>query len=160
MTEKKPTSLQQAVPQLPLRPQTQTAAIIALLLVMAIIIGSLYLAQATTTATIGQQRFQLSATRDYLQRANEDIAADIALRRNISTLRGRAQALGFVPVGSDRLDYLVINGYSPVRATATPEVTAEPKYVYDETFNGFAQQQWNTLVKQFEAWAGRPTPAP
>jgi len=164
MTEKKLETNQQAIRQAPWRTQTQTAAIIALVLIVAIIIGALYLAQATTTATTGQELRQLQLTADSLQRANEDTIAAIALKRDITTLRGRAQALGFVPVDSDRLKYVVVPGYAPERATATPVVTAEPVITYDETFNGWAKQQWDTLLKQFEAWTGRdrqtPTPLP
>ena len=164
MAEKKSVSAKQVVPQGPWRPQTQSAAIVAMVLVVALIIGALYLAQATTTVSTGQQLLQLESTRDYLQRTNEDIDAQIANKRNISTLRGRAQALGFVPVDPDRLQYIVVPGYSPDRATATPEVAAKSDFTYDETFNGWAQQQWNILVKQFEAWTGRdsatPTPFP
>ena len=155
MADKRPDSVQQAVRLVPWRTQTQTAAIVALVLVIAIIIGALYLAQATTTATTGQLLLQLSATRDSLQRNNEALAGEIAQMRNIGNLRGRAQALGFVPVGPDKQEYVVVNGYSPVRATATPEFTPEPTFVYDETFNGWAQKQWNSLTKQFEDWAGR-----
>ena len=42
------------------------------------LIGALYLAQATTTVSTGQQLLQLESTRDYLQRTNEDIDAQIA----------------------------------------------------------------------------------
>lgn len=160
MSEKKPVSLQQAVRQLPMRSQTQTAAIGALILVVAVIIGALYLAQATTTASTGQQFFQLESTRDYLQRANEDTEWQIAAKRDISTLRGRAQALGFILVDTDHLSYLVVNGYSPFRATPTPVITAVPVIQYDETFSGWVQQEGDTLAKQFEAWSGRATPTP
>jgi hypothetical protein len=155
MTDQKPTLLQQAVRQTPWRAQSQTTAIIALVVVVTIIIGALYLAQATTTATTGRELEDLESTRDFLQRANEETSAEIASKRNISDVRGRAQNLGFVPVSSDRLEYIVVDGYSPIRATPTPEMTAEPTYVYDETFNGWVQKQWDNLVKQFEAWTGR-----
>ncbi len=162
MAEDKP--LQQAVRPLPWRTQTQTAAIIALVLVVAIIIGALYLAQATVTATTGRELEDLSVTRDYLQRNNEDLTAEIAGKRSITTLLGRSRELGFRPITADQIEYLVVNGYTPYRATPTPEVTAEPTYIYDETFNGWVQQQWDNLVKQFEAWTGHdrltPTPAP
>ena len=155
MTEKKPTLLQQAVRQAPWRAQTPTTAILALVVVVTVIIGALYLAQATTTATTGRALEYLESTRDFLQRANEETSAEIASKRNISDLRGRAQNLGFAPVTGDRLEYIVVDGYSPIRATPTPEATAEPVYVYDETFNGWVQEQWDNLVKQFEAWTGR-----
>src|SRR5438067_12472274 len=111
MAEDKP--LQQAVRPMPWRTQTQTAAIIALVLIVAIIIGALYLAQATVTATTGRELEDLSGTRDYLQRANEDLVAQIANKRSITNLRGRAQELGYSPVTVDQIEYLVVNGYTP-----------------------------------------------
>jgi hypothetical protein len=128
---------------------------------VALIIGALFLAQATTTVTTGQHLIDLQVTRDYLQRANEETSAQIAEKRNISVLRGRAQALGFLPVGPQNIEYIVVNGYFPERATPTPEFTPVPVFVYNETFNGWAQQQWNNLVKQFETWmGGNSTPTP
>ncbi len=164
MTDRKPTLIQQAVRQMPWRTQNQTLAILALILVVAIIIGALYLALATTTATTGRELQNLQSTRDYLQRANEETNAEIAGKRNIVDLRGRAQNLGFVPASSDDIQYIVVDGYSPGRATSTPEITAVPTFVYDETFNGWVQKQWDILVRQFEAWTGSdkttPTPHP
>src|SRR5258708_6517758 len=132
----------QAVRPTPPRRRRQVAAIAALVMVVAVIIGALYLAQATTTATTGEELQELQSTRDYLQRADEYTNAQIAGQRNISVLRGRAQALGFVPVTADKLQYLVVAGYSPFRATPTPVVTPEIVYVYNETFAGWVQQQW------------------
>ena len=119
MADKKPTLLQQAGRQMPWRTQNQTLAILALILVVGIIIGALYLAQATTTATTGRELQNLQSTRDYLQRANEETNAEIASKRNIVDLRGRAQNLGFVPASSDQIQYIVVDGYSPQRATPT-----------------------------------------
>lgn len=161
MTDKKSSQPQQALPQLLWhRTQTQTVAIIALIGVVAIIIGALYLAQATTTATTGSQLLELQSTRDFLQRANEDIIVQIANKKNYSTLLGRAQELGFYPAQPGDIEYLVVNSYVPNRATPTPQVTPVPTYIYDETFNGWVQQQWDQMVRQFEGWAGRDRPTP
>src|SRR5512142_956046 len=137
MADKKPTLIQQAVRQMPWRTQNQTLAILALVMVVAIIIGALYLAQATTTATTGRELQYLQSTRDYLQRANEETNAEIASKRNIVDLRGRAQNLGFASASSDQIQYIVVDGYAVERATPTPDMTAEPTFVYDETFNGW-----------------------
>src|SRR5258708_6533739 len=134
------------------------AAIGALIVVVAIINGGLYWAQATTTASTGEQFFQLQSRLDYLQRANEGTEWQIASKRDISTLRGRAQALGFIPVDTEHLSYLVVNGYSPFRATPTPVITQVPIIEYDETFSRCLRQQSDVLAKQFEAWSGAGTP--
>ncbi len=166
MTDKEPQNplLQRALNQIPWRNSSQVMTLIAVGGLVAIIIGSLYLAQATVTATTFSELVQLKATRDFFQRSNSETEAQIALRRNISTLKGRAQALGFQPAGPDQIEYIVVEGYSPLRATPTPQPPLVPTIVYDETFNGWVQQQWNALVQQFEAWMGRgratPTPRP
>ncbi len=164
MAEKKPASIQQAGRQMPWRTQNQTLAILALIMVVGMIIGALYLAQATTTATTGRELENLQSTRDYLQRANEETNGEIASKRNIVDLRGRAQNLGFVSASSDQIQYVVVDGYLPERATPTPEMAVEPTFVYDETFNGWVQKEWDILVRQFEAWTGSdkltPTPKP
>src|SRR5215510_5015654 len=124
------------------RNQSQNAAVIALVVVVGVIIGALYLAQATITTTTGTQLQALDVTRDYLQRANEEVQAEIAFKRNLNTLRGRAQELGFVPIETDKSkqEFIVVPGYSPSRATPTPAPTIAPTLVYDETFNGWVKQ--------------------
>lgn len=156
------TPTHQAIPQAPFRSPVQIAAVVGLIGVVAVIIGALYLAQATVTATTGSELQELQRTRDFLQRANSDAEAQIAERRNLTTLLGRAQQIGFrLAEAEDRL-WLVVPGYSPLRATPTPIDTPTPQLVYDETFNGWVQQQWGILVSQFEAWIGQnePTPTP
>lgn len=154
------TPAKQALPQTPFRSPSQIAAIVGLIVVVGIVIGALYLAQATVTATTGSELLQLLRTREFLQRANADTVAQIAQKRNISTLRGRAQELGFEPATSAEIQYIVVDGYTWPRATSTPAIEPTPSFVYDETFTGWVQQQWNALLRQFEQWMGRATPVP
>ncbi len=162
MNERRPSWLQHALRQAQARTQTETLAIAGLIVFVAIIIGALYLAQATATATTGFQLADLVKTRDSFQRNNEDMIAKIAGKKRITELRGRAQALGFKNVEPEDQQYIVVPGYLPSRATPTPEIPVAPTYVYDETFNGWVQAQWDKLMKQFDAWSGqsRPTPVP
>jgi len=156
VSQRRPTWLQHALAQASARTQAETLTIAALVVFVAILVGALYLAQATATATTGFDLEAMVKTRDSFQRNNEDLQAQIAHKKNVSDLRGRAQALGFQPVSTQ--EYLVINGYQPDRATPTPVVTAMPTYIYDETFNGWAQVQWAKLSAQFDAWSGRANP--
>ncbi len=156
MSEKRPTWLQHALREASARTQTETLAIAGLIVFVAIIIGALYLAQATATASTGFELGSLVKTRELVQRNNEDLMAQIAQKRNINDLRGRAQILGFQPVSTQ--EYIVVAGYSPNRATPTPEVTAAPVFVYDETFSGWVKAQTAKLSAQFEAWSGRANP--
>jgi hypothetical protein len=151
-TPNRPPQNNQVAPLLPFRTPAQATAIIGLAVVVALLIGALYLAQATVTATTGSQLLELQRTRDFLQRANSDLEARTALRSNLNTLRGRAQELGFRPARPDDLIYLVVAGYSPIRATPTPIFTATPSRLYDETFSGWLGEQWQIISRQFEAW--------
>ena len=154
----RPDWLRHALRQASARTQTETLAIAALVVFVAILIGALYLAQATATATTGFELQDLMKTRDSFQRNNEDMGAQIAHQTDINELRGRAQALGYQPIGPDDQEYIVVPGYEPVRATPTAQVTIAPTYVYDETFNGWLQQQLSRLQSQFSVWMGQATP--
>lgn len=158
-----PDWLRHALRQASARTQTETLAIAALVVFVAILIGALYLAQATATATTGFELEDLVKTRDSFQRNNEDMGAQIAHKTDINELRGRAQALGYQPIGPDDQEYIVVNGYEPVRATPTPEVTVMPTLVYNETFSGWVQEQWDRLQAQLSSWMGQqatPTELP
>jgi len=159
---RRPNWLQQAVMQTAARHQTETLAIIALVVFVAIMIGALYLAQSTSTAITGRQLEQLVKTRDSLGRDKEDLISQVAALKDIKTLRERAQKLGFQPANTDNVNYVVVNGYAPVRATPTPEATAVPTYVYEETFNGWLKAQFASFSQQFQAWSGKTkaTPTP
>ncbi len=161
-TSRRPDWLRHALRQASARTQSETIAIAALIVFVSILIGALYLAQATVTATTGFELQDLMKTRDSIQRNNDDMVAQIAHKKDINDLRGRAQALGYQPVGPDQQQYIVVNGYSTVRATPTPEVTIAPTYVYDETFSGWLQSQLDKLKAQFSAWMGNSsiTPTP
>jgi hypothetical protein len=138
----------------PWRRQSQFAAIVALVLIVAIIIGALYLAQVTTISTTGRQNEELRVYRDRLVRENEQIRADIADLRSIPRLLRRAQELGFTYAGTAQIEYLIVDGYQPelVRSVAPLVAENEPLPVYDETFSGWLQQQWLNLTLQFEEW--------
>jgi len=160
----RPTTSGQVARQAPWqRSQTQTLLLVAMITIVSLIIGSLYLAQATATATTGSQVIELTNERDRLARMNEDMISQIALKKNITTLVERAKKLGFVEAGPDDKDYVIVDGYTAVRATPTPAATLVPKTEYDETFEGAMRGFWSRLVVQFEQWSGNnrvATPAP
>ncbi len=157
MAQKDQTWIQHTLRRAPWQRQSQLATMIALALIVAIIIGALYLAQATTTATTGREMEDMAAYRDRLVRENEQIRAEIAQMRSIPRLITRAQQLGFVFADRDQMEYLVVEGYMPELPESVAPLQQEevaPLPDYDETFSGWLQQQWEALVMQFEEWAG------
>ena len=139
----------------PWRVQRQAVALGALGLFVAIIIGALYLAQASSQSTLGRQLEDLISRRNQLEQTNEQLRAEIAGLRSVPRLLARAQELGFVEALRDQIEYLVIDGYNPHRTqTVAPiEEAAEPLPVYDETFIGWVQQQWDSFTSQFQSFS-------
>lgn len=134
----------------PWRTQRQAAALATLSFFVAIIIGALYLSQSAAIATTGRQLENLITLRNQLEQENEQLRAEIARLQSVPRLRDRARELGFFDASRDRIEYLVIEGYHPDRreeVAPAASVTAEPP-VYDETFLGWLQQQWDAFNQQ------------
>src|SRR5262245_29621364 len=112
------------------RVQRQAVALGALGLFVAIIIGALYLAQASSLSTLGRQLEDRIAERNRLEQTNEQLRAEIAELRSVPRLLARAQELQFVQAARDQIEYLVIDGYNPYRTqTVAPieeQVEEEP----------------------------------
>ncbi|NWG16114.1 MAG: hypothetical protein HXY41_05720 [Chloroflexi bacterium] len=137
------------------RMQRQAVALGALGLVIAIIIGALYLAQSASVATLGRQLEALIARRNQLEQTNEQIRSEIAQLRSVPRLLARAQEMGFTTAGRESIEYLVVDGYNPNRTPARVVTEAPQKElpVYDETFTGWLQQQWDWLTGQFRSFS-------
>jgi cell division protein FtsB len=149
--------LQHALRRSPWRPQRQVIALGALVLFVAIIVGALYLAQASATSTMGRQLDDLIAQRDQLEQQNEEFRAQIASLRTEARLQSRAQALGFASAAREDIEYLVVQGYNPdrVQNLPTPQAQQPAAPLYDETFMGWVQQQWDILKQQFNSFVNR-----
>jgi hypothetical protein len=128
-------------------------AIGTLALFVALIIGALYLSQAATTSTIGRQLEELVAERNDLELQNEQLRAEIASLRGVGRLLSRAQELGFAQAAATDIDYVVVQGYEPqrnVEITPDREIVTGP--VYDESFLGWVQQQFDSLRQQLDGF--------
>ncbi len=142
--------LDQALRRAPWRNQRQAFALATLGFFVALIIGALYLSQAAAVATTGRQLETLITERNGLEQANEELRAEIAGLRSVPRLQERARELGFDLAGREDIEYLVIDGYNPSR-DRTPirlEVQNDAVPVYDETFTGWLQQQWDAFSAQ------------
>jgi hypothetical protein len=140
----------QAIRRGPWRSQRQAFALAALGFFVALIIGGLYLSQAAAVATTGRQLESLIADRNRLEQLNEQLRSEIASLRSVPRLQQRARELGFDLAGREDIEYLVIEGYDPNRSRVPVqlEVPAAPVPVYDETFTGWLQQQWDAFSTQ------------
>lgn len=142
------------------RPQRQALALATLGLFVAIIMGALYLSQSASTSALGRQLEELIAQRDDLEQQNEQIRAEIASLQSMPRLEGRAEELGFVSATEADIEYLVVDGYNPDRATSVIPLQArqEPVPIYDESFIGWVQQQIDSLRRQIDNFSSEEAP--
>ena len=144
--------LQHALKRRGWQPQSQAATLGALGIFIALVLGALYLSQVAAFATTNRLIEQLIEERDQLELVNEQLQAEIASFRTVPRLLARAQEMSFRPATDSDIEYLVVDGYNPNQGrTVVPleENEVELAPVYDETFAGWLQQQWDLLQEQF-----------
>lgn len=146
--------IQQAVRRSPLQRQREVFGLILMALIMTVIIAALYLSNVADTSTTGRQLEVLIEERDQLAQTNEQLRVEIAELRSVPRLIARAEELGFRQAGNGEVEYLVVDGYNPLRArTVAPlEDEDDETLTYDETFIGWLQQQVNDLSQQFSTY--------
>lgn len=140
------------------RPRREAIALGTLGVVVGIIIGALYLAQAASTSTQGRQLEDLISVRNQMQQENERLRGEIALLQSVPRLLARAQELGFTQASRSQIEYLVIEGYNPDRnlIITQAEFAREPSLpMYDESFSGWLQLQLDRLSGQFESFTSQ-----
>lgn len=146
--------LKHALRQAPWRTQVQATALVALGLVVSIIIGALYLAQATSTATAGRDLKVLEQELERLKQENTRLRAEIASYQTVPYLMRRAQDLGFVEAGNDQMMYLTVEGYHLPEPEPVVPVAEEPLPEYNETLNDWLSDQWETFLEQLNLRTG------
>lgn len=144
--------IQQAVRRTsPFQGGRQVVALTILGLIMAVVIGALYLSNVAETSTTGRQLEALLAERDQLEQTNEQLRVEIAELRSVPRLLARAEELGFRNASPQEVEYLIVQGYNPQRERTVAPLREDDSVVleYDETFIGWLQQQADRLSRQF-----------
>lgn len=139
------------------RPQRQALALATLSLFVGVIIGAVYLSQSSATSALGRQLEELIVRRDDLEQQNEQLRAEIASLQSMPRLQRRAEELNFSPAGASDIEYIVVDGYNPNRGIAVVPLESSPDAVpvYDETFSGWLEQQWDDLRGQLESFTSQ-----
>ena len=145
---------QQAVRRSPLHGRQQVFFLILMALFMTVVIGALYLSNVADTSTTGRQLEVLLAERDQLEQTNEQLRIEIAELRSVPRLIARAEELGFRGAAGSEVEYLIVQGYNPLRArTVAPiDEASNDLPTYDETFIGWLQQKADELSQQFNEY--------
>lgn len=133
--------------------EAQAALGWAVILLLAAILGAIYLNQASRIATVGRQIQIEQSTLETLKRDNNELERQIAEAQSLERLQQEAVALGFRPAASDEIEYVVIPNYpaatvepplerlqTAVSPTTSPEAAAPPPI---ETIR---QALWQALI--------------
>lgn len=159
LSEHRDTWLDQALRQAPWRTQTQATSLVLALLVIVVVVGALYLAEASRTAAAGRRLQDLEGEYKMLEQQNAQLSAEIAALQSVPRLTSQAEQMGFHPAGVDDVEYLPIPGEAPPMATQAPEdVPAGALPTSDETLGSWLADEFAALrepiARFFEATFG------
>ena len=137
--------------------RNQATAMAMLGIAILLILGSLYLSQVASFAITNREIEDLISRRDQLKRQNEQLIGEIASFRTVPRLFARAVEIGFRPATNSDIDYLLIEGYNPLRSERQAEASSSEPLVgaaptYEETFSGWLEQQFTLLRQQLESF--------
>ena len=130
MPEEKPRPRQarELAHRLGLLTEAQAAAGWGIVIILAALLGAIYLNQASKIATIGRRVQIEQQLLDDLRLENADLERRIAEAQSLERLMTEAQRLGFVPSTPDDIDYVVIPNYPSEPTNTTPlEIAPTPK---------------------------------
>ncbi len=108
----------QAYRQAPWRRQLQVIGLFSASVVFVALVGGVYLNVSARAATIGREIQDMQADIQEMQQTNEDLVTQLALLSSARVMEARAREMGFEPVDSEDITYLVVSGYGG-RQTAT-----------------------------------------
>jgi hypothetical protein len=131
--QRKPRQARELARRLGLLTQAQAAAGWGVIVVLAALLGAIYLNQASRVATIGRRVQMEQNDLDEVKRTNAEIERQIAEAQSLERLDAEARRLGFVPSTPADIDYVVIPNYPAESADASallspvaPEPEAPP----------------------------------
>jgi cell division protein FtsL len=135
----------QALRQAPWRTQTQATSLVLAVVIMVLVIGALYLAQASRTAAAGRRLQDLEAQRKALEQQNAQLRAEIAALQSVPRLTEQAEALGYHFAHNEDVEYIELADLPP-RRSAVSQPEPEPEegdqvVPYEESLGGWLARQ-------------------
>jgi len=116
--------------------EAQAALGWAVILVLAGLLGAIYLSQASQIASVGRHVKDLQAELIILNRRNASLEREIAEAQSLERLQQEALRLGFFQAKPDEIEYIIVPDY-PVTADLPPadvlgEFAATPPETMEE----------------------------
>ncbi len=104
-------NITQAYSQAPWRKQIQWIGLFMLGLIVIAMVAGIYLSVSAQASTVGREIQVMYAEMEEIRRNIEDMESQIAYLISNSQMEKRAEELGFVPVESDEIFYILVPGY-------------------------------------------------
>jgi hypothetical protein len=121
----RPRQARELARRLGLLTEAQAAAGWGVIVVLAALLGAIYLNQASKIAAIGR-RVQIEQLElDEVKRVNAELERQIAESQGLERLDAEARRLGFVPATPADIDYVVIPNFPTEEVTAEDLITEE-----------------------------------
>ncbi len=128
--------------------EAQAVAGWGVILVLAALLGAIYLNQASRIAAIGRRVQIQQSDLDELKRVNGELEREIAEAQSLERLQQDATRLGFQPAQPDEIEYIVIPGYPLEEVAPQPPAPAETAPIAPETMR---EAVWLTLRQSVNA---------
>jgi hypothetical protein len=140
----------QAYRQAPWRLEIRTTSGTALLLIVMLVVGGLYLAVNARLAEAGRSVLTLEDQRRELQRMKAERTANLAQMLSPERLYAQASQLGFRPAGPGDVDYVEVEGYVGPQAFIAPR----PPAIRESASSRFSPAYTETLGPWLMRWIG------
>ncbi len=111
------------------------------IMVLAALVGAIYLYQASEIAGVGREVQELQYELDEVKRISADLEREIAEAQSLVRLQEEAVNLGFIRSDPEDVDYMIIPGVPPQN---TPELKPE-SVIEPEPVESIREALWMTL---------------
>jgi cell division protein FtsL len=114
------------------RALTEAQAVLGwgVILVLAALVGTIYVNQASRIATVGRRVQVMQAELSNMKRENAALERQIAEAQRLERLQAEAARLGFIPAAPGDIEYVIIPNYpaepQPFSLEAQPTATPAP----------------------------------
>ena len=134
--------------------EAQAALGWGVILVLAALLGTIYVSQASRIASVGRQVQILQNELTELKRQNNDLERDIAAAQALDRLQAEAIRLGFVEASPDDIEYIIVPDYpaenienNPLEILPTATAVPPPTETVREAIWLYLRGQFSDFIR-------------
>lgn len=121
--------------------EAQAALTWGVIMILAALVGAIYLYQASQIAGVGREVQVLQYELDEVKRISADLEREIAEAQSLDRLQEEALRLGFIRSSPENVEYMIIPGVPPQTSPELkPEIVTQP-----EPVESIREAMWITL---------------